>query len=292
MFQKKPVKTWSTPVNSENSGTIPCALCSGKNFKLALKCDGFGYVRCTSCGLYQINPQPLDTEVKQRYSGKYGQDYLSYEIENETNFLDLQLLALKDAGFDGVESEIFSNEKEPRILDVGCATGALLEVLRNRRWRVTGVEISPCADYAHDKRNLDIRKLPLEENHFASGYFDVVHASHLIEHLNNPRSFLEESARILKQHGRLFITTPNISGFQARLLGSRWRSAIFDHLYLFSIKTLKSILAKSGFTVEGVYTWGGIASGLAPARIKSVIDKAAKKFGHGDVMIARARKNE
>jgi hypothetical protein len=73
-------------------------------------------------------------------------------------------------------------------------------------------------------------------------------------------------------------------------MGSRWRSAIFDHLYLFSVKTFKSILNKSGFTVEGIYTWGGIASGLAPAWIKCIVDIAAKKTGTGDVMIARARK--
>ncbi|MDR2923488.1 MAG: class I SAM-dependent methyltransferase, partial [Treponema sp.] len=249
MLPKKRVKTWSTPVNSESSEVVPCALCSSRDFKQALNCEGFGYVRCTTCSLYQINPQPSKNEVERRYSEKYGQDYLSYELENEARFLELQLLGLKDAGFESAEREILKNEKAPRILDIGCATGALLEVLRSRGWHVTGVEISPCADYGRNKRNLDIRSLPLEENHFPSGYFDVVYASHLIEHLNNPGSFLDESARILKENGWLFITTPNIAGFQARLMGSRWRSAIFDHLYLFSVKTFKSILNKSGFTV-------------------------------------------
>jgi 2-polyprenyl-3-methyl-5-hydroxy-6-metoxy-1,4-benzoquinol methylase len=281
MFHKTLIKTWSTPVNSTNGAVIPCALCSCENFRPALECEGFGYVKCAGCGLYQINPQPSKTEVTQRYSGKYGQDYLSYEIENEAGFLELQLLALKDAGFEFAEREILKNEKEPRILDVGCATGALLNELRRRGWRVTGVEISPCADYGRSNKNLDIKSLPLEENRFPSAYFDVVHASHLIEHLNDPRAFLEETARILKPNGYLFIITPNIAGFQARLMGSQWRSAIFDHLYLFSVKTFKSILYKSGFTVEGLYTWGGLASGLAPSWIKRIADKTAKKTGKG-----------
>jgi SAM-dependent methyltransferase len=130
----------------------------------------------------------------------------------------------------------------------------------------------------------------LEENNFSQGYFDVVHASHLIEHLNNPHLFLNEAFRVLADDGRLFITTPNISGFQARLTGGRWRSAIFDHLYLFSKQTLVSLLNDSGFEVEGISTWGGLAAGLAPPWLKKAADFLAKRLGCGDVMIVRAKK--
>ena len=117
----------------------------------------------------------------------------------------------------------------------------------------------------------------------------MVMASHLIEHLNDPAGFARESRRILKVGGYFLITTPNIAGFQARVFKHRWRSAIFDHLYLFSIKTLSKLLVISGFTVEKVITWGGLASGTAPAPVKRLFDKAAKVFGFGDVMLIKAR---
>jgi 2-polyprenyl-3-methyl-5-hydroxy-6-metoxy-1,4-benzoquinol methylase len=261
-------------------------------FKPVLDCEGFGYVRCKTCGLVQINPQPVREEVIARYSDTFGEDYLQYEIENETPFLILQQLALKDAGFYNIEKAILKKavNEPPSILDVGCATGALLGFLRDRGWRVTGVEISPAAAYAQKERNLDVRSIPLEEIKFQQGSFDVVLASHLIEHLNDPKAFLTETHRILKDNGHVFITTPNILGFQSRLLGSRWRSAIFDHLYLFSKKTLKELFAKSGFINEKIGTWGGIAAGLAPPWIKKPADVLAKRFGFGDVMIIRARK--
>ena len=246
-----------------------------------------------------MNPQPVKEEIIARYNLTFAKDYLSYELENEAAFLKLQQLALHDARFDKLEKKLFSRavnglpaDGQPSVLDVGCATGALLADLNSRGWRVTGVEISSGAQYARKERNLDVRNIPLEENNFPSGSFDAVLASHLIEHLNDPRSFLLETHRILKTCGYVFITTPNISGFQARLYGSRWRSAIFDHLYLFSKRTLKNLLKSAGFKVESCHTWGGLASGMAPLWLKRPVDILAKRLGFGDVMIIKAKKIE
>jgi 2-polyprenyl-3-methyl-5-hydroxy-6-metoxy-1,4-benzoquinol methylase len=241
----------------------------------------------------QRNPQPVKEEIIARYSKTFGNDYLSYELENEAAFLKLQQLALRDAGFDEIEKAVFLRaEDAPSVLDVGCATGALLAFLRSRGWRVTGVEISPCAVYAQKERGLDVRDIPLEENNFQKESFDAVLASHLVEHLNDPRSFFTEAYRILKKDGYIFITTPNISGFQARLFGGRWRSAIFDHLFLFSKRTLLKMLKICGFKAEGVYTWGGLAAGFAPVCFKKPADFLAKCLGFGDVMIVRAKKRK
>jgi len=282
------------PAGGAKSGLIPCNCCGGLIFKPALECEGFNFVRCTQCGLVQRNPQPVKEEIIARYSKVYGNDYLSYELENEAVFLKLQQLALRDAGFDKTEKTAFSRAAQegraPSVLDVGCATGALLAHLRNCGWRVTGVEISPSAAYAQKERGLDVRSIPLEENNFSDESFDVILASHLVEHLNDPRSFFTEARRILKKDGYIFITTPNIGGFQARLFGGRWRSAIFDHLYLFSKRTLLKMIKTCGFKPRGVYTWGGLAAGLAPARIKKTADFLAKRLGLGDVMIVRAGK--
>ena len=268
------VKTWSTPVITEKKQILPCNLCGGMSFIPSLVCENFSYVRCTSCGLVQMNPQPLEDEINKRYSENYGENYLAYELANEKAFLNLQLLALEDAGFNSLEKEIISHGgTKARILDIGCAVGSLLVELRQRGWETMGVEIShPQAEYARQKRNLDIRSLPLEENKFPSDYFDVILASHLIEHLNNPAAMVDEVRRILVPGGRFFCTTPNIDGFQAKLFRGRWRSAIFDHLYLFSAKTLSRLLCEKGFSIEKIATWGGLAAGTAPLPVKRIFE--------------------
>jgi len=310
----RPVKTWSTPQRKEERIPVPCALCGNERFTPHFKYTGsnplfnpgndcelvfFNYVRCIRCGLVQINPQPSPEAVALRYDKNHGNDYLDYEIANEKPFLRLQELALEDAGFYTLEHKLLTENKKagydavmgtggPEVLDIGCATGALLSALKSRGWKVRGVEISgPQAAYCR-KQGLDVSNLPLEENHFPGQTFDVVLASHVIEHLNNPFDFAAEVKRILKPNGRFFVTTPNITGLQSHIFGSRWRSAIFDHLYLFSKRNLCKLLKKAGFTVEQVKTWGGLAAGSAPPLLKSIFDRLAKPLGFGDVMIVRA----
>jgi 2-polyprenyl-3-methyl-5-hydroxy-6-metoxy-1,4-benzoquinol methylase len=285
------IKTWSTPAGEETKRAVPCALCGGAEFKRHFYCEGFGYVRCKSCGLVQINPQPERAEVERRYREGSGAEYLSYELANEGAFLRLQELALQDAGFEEIEAALkHGGAPRPRVLDVGCATGALLEKLRDRGWDCVGVELSPAADYARHERGLDVRGESLEESRFPPARFDLVLASHLIEHLNDPAAFVREVFRLLAPGGYFLATTPNIAGFQARLFGSRWRSAIFDHLYLFSATTLSALLRQSGFAVERVRTWGGLAAGTAPAPVKRCADRAAKRLGLGDVMLLRGKR--
>jgi SAM-dependent methyltransferase len=286
-------KTWSTPVIKEERRPVPCALCGGNGFKPTLDCsgEGFSYVRCAACGLVQMNPQPAPADLQRRYAQSFGGDYLAYELHNEAAFLALQKLALADADFDRMERELMErSDGAPAVLDAGCATGALLAFLRDRGWRATGVEISPSADYAREQRGLDVRRQNLADCQFPAETFDLAMASRLIEHLNDPGAFFREIWRVMRPGAYLMLITPNISGFQARLMGSRWRSAIFDHLYLFSTSTVTAMLTTHGFTAEGVYTWGGLAAGIAPAPVKAFADRAAKALGMGDVMLVKARK--
>jgi hypothetical protein len=96
--------------------------------------------------------------------------------------------------------------------------------------------------------------------------------------------FLRQALDLLVPEGHLILTTPNIDGFQARILGPQWRSVIYDHLYLFSIRTLSQMLEAAGARVAKIATWGGWALGLRPAFIKGPLDAMAKRSRMGDVM--------
>lgn len=280
------IKTFSTPFKIEDNHITPCAVCGGSRFKHYFSCGDFFYVRCLDCGLVQINPQPKNNLVLQRYDSSY----LDYEIKNKDKFADLAMLSLNDADLIEIEDK-HKNDGDRNALDIGCATGAIAAKLRERGWNVSGIEIcAEQADYARKQYGLDVSNLPLEENNFNAGSFSLVLASHLIEHLTNPAVFVEEVCRILKAGGNFIIITPNVSGFQAKLFKGRWRSAIFDHLYLFSVETLKQLLIQKGFCIEKIVTWGGIAAGAAPVPVKKIMDVCAKKFGFGDVMLIRCVK--
>ncbi len=154
--------------------------------------------------------------------------------------------------------------------------------------------VSTCAgesaEYGREHRGASIRVGTLEQAGFADGSFSVVHFSHLLEHVPDPRGFLVEVHRVLSPGGFAVVTTPNVDGLQARLFGAGWRSAIADHLVLFSRRTLCRLLAECGFAVLRTVTWGGLARGTAAPLVKRPVDRLAKKWGFGDVVLALARR--
>jgi SAM-dependent methyltransferase len=219
---------------------------------------------------------------------RYGDDYLRYETSMHLAYRAIALKSLSEAGLSlgGARSP---GSAGLSVLEIGCATGALLSAFAEAGWAAKGVEVGPSmAAYARSNFGLDVFCGTLAEAGLPSRSFDAVVATHLIEHLNDPRSFLAETRRVLKPEGGLYLVTPNADGFQARLMGRRWRSAIRDHLYLFSRRTLGRMLRQEGFSVRYEGTWGGWPAGMRPARLKKPIDAAAKRLGLGDVMILRA----
>lgn len=277
-------KTYSSVPGEERQETVACPCCGSARSRPYLACDGFGFVRCRDCAIVFQNPRPVFEDLRKRY----GAAYFTYELTNESSFFGLMRLGLKDIHF----QERTSGLRAPRtFLDIGCATGMLIESMKKEGWDVRGVDVCrESAEYGKAHRGVDIFPGTLEEAHFPEETFGAVHFSHLIEHVPDPRGFLAEVRRILAPGGYALITTPNIDGFQARLFRKAWRSAIADHLVLFSRKTLQRLVRESGFEVRQSVTWGGLAVGTAPALIKRPVDKMAKWWGFGDVVMILAAK--
>ena len=276
------MKTFDSGVSGEKLRNVPCNLCGSDDPVDFLHGDGFSYKKCRRCGLVYQNPQPVFEDLRRRY----GDGYFEYELENDKNFFRLMQLGLRDIGFYDKPIDSFDNN---RFLDVGCATGMLVQEMQNRGWDAQGVEIcEPAARYGRENRGVRILVGSLEEACFADNSFSVIHFSHLIEHVPDPLGLLTEVRRILTRRGTAIVTTPNVRGFQACLFGAKWRSAISDHLTLFSKETLKRMLMRAGFRVVKGITWGGLAKGTAPGFIKKPADALAKKMGFGDVVLYQA----
>lgn len=279
------MKTYSSnPGRNERLKIIDCPVCGISKFDNLWSLDSYSFSTCPKCSLIYQNPQPLSKDVEVRYDS----DYFNYEIENEESFLNLMLLGLKDIGFVPVKVDGISK----KILDIGCATGLFLSHMKKMGWKTYGVEICKDAcDYGNNVRNVNIFHGTLNEAGFNEETFDIIHLSHVIEHINNPKEFLQEIYRLLKPGGVIYCTTPNVQGLQARWFKEKWRSAIADHLVLFSIKTLKRVLEEIGFLDLKYRTWGGLCAGSGyPAFFKKILDKLSKPMGFGDVMIFKGVK--
>ena len=233
--------------------------------------------------MYQ-NPQPGSGDLIDRYDDEYAQ----YEVDNAQNFLDLMLKGLADVRFfDRMKIE----GVDPSLLDIGCATGALLEHAKERGYRVQGVEVCvPAAEIGERLRGVPIATGTLDEADLGDARFGAAHFSHVIEHVPDPRVFLRQVRERVMPGGYTVIVTPNTAGLQARLFGPQWRSAIADHVHLFSRRNLTRVVESEGFEVVSQKTWGGLGIGTAPRWVKRPVDALAKRWGFGDVMLLLCRR--
>jgi SAM-dependent methyltransferase len=139
--------------------------------------------------------------------------------------------------------------KKGRILDVGCATGFLLDQARKQGWEVYGVELSAWAvDYAKDKLQLpNITQGSLKDAGYPANFFDVVVLKDVIEHLTDPKETLEQIRHVLKPAGIMCCNTPDIDSLASKMLGAKWWGIKQSHLYYFNKNNLSALFKATGF---------------------------------------------
>jgi 2-polyprenyl-3-methyl-5-hydroxy-6-metoxy-1,4-benzoquinol methylase len=145
-----------------------------------------------------------------------------------------------------------------RVLDVGCSSGYLARPLVERGCTVVGIEQDEAAAEAARAVCVEVLVGDVEtlELPFELGSFDVVLCGDLIEHLREPEPFLARMRPLLRDDGRLVLTTPNVANWSVRLalLAGRWRyteRGILDrtHVHLFTRRTLVEALERALYRV-------------------------------------------
>ena len=102
-----------------------------------------------------------------------------------------------------------SQARGGRAIDLGCGTGYGTAELAAAGWRVVGMDrVAPAGRARGSSASFvrgDLEKLP-----FAAHSFDTVTSFQVIEHLADPRAYLEQIARVLAPGGMLLLSTPNL----------------------------------------------------------------------------------
>jgi 2-polyprenyl-3-methyl-5-hydroxy-6-metoxy-1,4-benzoquinol methylase len=151
--------------------------------------------------------------------------------------------------------------KQPpaRVLDVGCAHGGFVALMRAMGYDATGLELSPwVVDFA--RQNFDVPMLlgPVEEQNLPEASFDVLVLHDVLEHLPDPISTMRACARLVKEDGALIVQTPcypegtTYAELVARddLFLKMMHGLARQHLYLFSCRAARQLL--EGLGVQGV----------------------------------------
>lgn len=225
---------------------VPCPACNGLETELYLDGDDSEIdpksvgssrtllshgrlLRCTSCGVAYRSFRPTPGQLSNLYRVA---DDATYEAEMpnrlRTARRHLRIIE-KHVPFRG------------SVLDVGCASGAFLRLMRESGWRVTGVEPS----LAQSRRATEtlgssatIQQCVLQEASLQGG-FDLVTMWDVLEHVTSPTEFLGLAAAQLRPGGYLVLNVPRIDSMAARLLGARWPVLLAEHLCYFTVSGLR-----------------------------------------------------
>jgi methionine biosynthesis protein MetW len=148
-----------------------------------------------------------------------------------------------------------------RVLDLGCASGALGAALKARGAAVVGVERDPAYAAAARERLDEVIETDLEAfDPTTLGRFDVLIAGDVLEHLVDPWSVLRRFAAIVEPGGTVIVSLPNVRhwetffaiGVQGRF--PRRNEGVFDatHLRWFTLHDAWSLVDQAGLEVEAV----------------------------------------
>ena len=130
-----------------------------------------------------------------------------------------------------------------RILDVGCGTGANLEMLANFG-EAEGVDVSDDALEFCEQKGLKAHKGLAEKLPFADESFDVVTALDVVEHLDDDVAGLKEMNRVLKKTGRALIFVPAFMWLWSV------QDDVSNHRIRYTKKQIVESLQKAGFEIE------------------------------------------
>lgn len=182
------------------------------------------------------------------------------EYDADDPFIDRYLQS--EGGIDAIVANLYRVDApaQARFLDVGANYGFGLRWARDvLGWRVLGVEPSYAGRRGSRELGVEILNQYVTPETMLDERFDVILASEVIEHLNDPGSFIDTLRDHLAPGGSLVLTTPAaevitpataVEGMQAVGTGG--------HVVLFSVDALTVFLRRHGFASVDV-TRDGLA---------------------------------
>ncbi len=178
------------------------------------------------------------------------------------------------------------------LLDVGCGPGFFLSQL-NDKWDRYGFDISEHAlekasdfatCYSGDFCTLDL----------APNSFDVILLHHVIEHLDDPLSYINKIKTLLKKDGIFIVATPDFDSAMARRFKLKYRM-LHDpqHVSLFTQFSLVKLLEDYNFDVLSIdYPYFDTRFFTQESLLKTVDTKQVSPAFYGNHMTIIAKLNK
>ncbi len=273
--------------------------------------------RCTQCHSAYLDPRPSQASIHLAY----GTYHTHQEVPAKSMYSTLgSLRRLRRRMVNGYTNWRFSTREAPatrlgvlallavwplkkrldreyrnlprlpkggKLLDIGCGSGAFLQIAQSCGWDALGVDPDPKAVANCQRQGLNVFQGGIDYFDGKGPLFDVITLNHVIEHVHDPVAVLADCYRLLKPAGQLWLETPNIDSLGHGRYLKNWRGLEPPrHLVLFNQNSLTTALNRVGFS--------SIQSKAGPSPLLSMT-KSSEAIRHGlpsahDAQISFAQK--
>jgi len=217
---------------------------------------------CKTCGtlVTAADVKPADLAVTQDQDELYSKDYWLKRQSERYGLPPLDQRARLDLPERCVHwLDLLLKHRLPpaRVLEIGCAHGGYVALLRWAGFDASGTELSPwIVDFACKTFGVPVMAGRIEDLSFEPECFDVIILNDVIEHLPDPTGTLNHCSKLLKPDGFFIIQTPEYKEHltYADLLASKdvflnhMKGKNEEHLYLFSRRATQRMWAQIGFS--------------------------------------------
>ncbi len=226
------------------------------------------------------------------YKAQYGRTYLE-DFEAICKKADERLHCIER--IISHKQDIKKHDEPLRLIDLGCAYGAMLTRTKARGFISCGVDISEdacayvtntlkipalCASIFHNdfdashaafsKKHSSYFQIPEAEG--TNLHYDVLSCWYVLEHAPHFDSTVDIIKRLLKPRGIFALAVPNGRGISARRYRTSFlRANPIDHFSIFSPKMLVKILHAHGFVIRALRITGNHPSRFLPSALQWVL---------------------
>lgn len=229
---------------------MECRICGNKDsqvvYKGRIRDGAFGNYtnhdvemhQCQKCGaIYHECSRDKEFYESSEYREKMGQKTDDYAVLHDKEVLD----KLNYTGTD-----IF---RDKTVADVGCGGGSFLDFVSGAASQVVGIEPTQAFREKLSGKGYHMYTYVGDALKDYEGKVDVVTSFDVIEHVENPRIFMEECFRLCSKGGRVIVGTPTEHPIMRMALGEEYDSFLFStqHLWVLNKESLELSAKLAGF---------------------------------------------